>query len=174
MFWILMILVVLGALYAYINSRPNTMHVERQILIQAPDDIIFILINDLKNWKRWSPYENLDPAMKKTFSGADSGVGAIYGWDGNNKAGAGCVEFARSMPNALIGIVLTMIRPFSATNQVEFRLQSQRHGTLVTWAMDATPNFISKAMSLVMDLDKLIGGQFDEGLANLKRVSEAV
>jgi len=166
------IVVVVAAALAYAKSRPDAFHIERTTNIKAPPEKIFPLINDLHSWMAWSPYEKLDPAMKKTHSGAPSGKGAVYAWEGNMKAGAGSVEIADAAPPSRVNIKLHMIKPFAANNDVEFRLEPKGGGTDVTWAMDGKYIFITKVMGLFMNMDKMAGGQFEEGLANMKKVAE--
>jgi carbon monoxide dehydrogenase subunit G len=169
---VIAILVVIAAALVYASSRPDAFHVERTTNIKAPPEKIFPLIDDLHSWTAWSPYEKLDPAMKKTHSGAASGKGAVYAWEGNMQAGAGSIEIADTAPPSRVNIKLHMIKPFEGNNDVEFRLEPKGGGTDVTWAMDGKYNFLAKVMGLFMNMDKMVGGQFEEGLANLKKVAE--
>ena len=164
--------VLIAALLAYAQTRPSTFHVERTITIKAPPEKIFPLINDLHQWSAWSPYEKLDPAMKKTFSGAPSGKGAVYAWEGNMQAGAGTVEITDANSPSTINIALHMIKPFDGHNSVQFRLFNKGATTDVTWSMDGHYIFFTKLMGVFMNMDNMMGGQFDEGLANLKRATE--
>jgi hypothetical protein len=151
---------------------PNTFRVSRSININANSEKIFPLINDFQNWPKWSPYQKLDPMMQQTISPNSSGVGAIMKWDGNNKAGSGLIEIQKSEPNSLIAMRLEMLKPFSAVNEVEFNLKTEDSTTTVTWSMQGSMNFMSKLMDLFVGMDKLVGGQFSEGLENLKILGE--
>jgi uncharacterized protein YndB with AHSA1/START domain len=170
---VIIIAVLIAALFTFIASRPNTFRVERSVHINASAERIFPLINDFQEWPKWSPYEKMDPAMKRTYSGAERGQGAIYAWEGNARAGSGRMEILEAAPSSLVRIQLDFTKPFVAHNTAEFALRPTGSGTTVTWAMYGPQAFMNKAMSLVMSMDSLVGGQFDEGLANLKRVSES-
>jgi len=156
----------------YAATKPDTFQVQRSMLIAAPADKIFPLIDDLHNWQPWSPYEKRDPAMKKTFSGSERGKGAVYEWDGNRDVGKGSVEITDVSAPSRITIGLHMIEPFEGRNVVEFTLRPQAGGTNVTWAMHGPSPYISKVMGLVLDMDKMIGNDFEAGLANLKNIAE--
>ena len=164
--------VLIVGLLGLILSRPNTFRVERSLRINAAPEKIFTLIENFHEWPKWSPYEKMDPAMKRTYDGPDHGVGAIYAWDGNAQAGSGRMEILEAAPSSLVRIKLDFSKPFEAHNTAEFALRAEGSGAYVTWAMYGPQAFMNKAMSLVMSMDKLVGGQFEEGLANLKRVSE--
>lgn len=155
------------------SFQPDTFQVERSASINAPASVIFPYINDLKKWSSWSPYEKIDPAMKRTFSGADSGTGAIYEWDGNNDVGAGRMEIVAETPPSQIGIQLDFLRPMEGRNRVEFTLKETGGATQVTWSIQGPMAFLSKIMCLFFDMDKMIGGDYEAGLADLKKVSEA-
>jgi uncharacterized protein YndB with AHSA1/START domain len=150
--------------------RPPDLRVSRSATIDAPPSVVFPLINDLHHWDRWSPWEKLDPGMKKTFAGAPEGVGASYTWSGNNKVGEGTNTIVESRPDELVGMKLEFRRPFAGTNAVEFTLVPQGHQTVV---MNCKCNFIMKAVGLFMSMDKMCGAQFEEGLANLNTVVTA-
>ncbi|HEY0783961.1 MAG TPA: SRPBCC family protein [Thermoanaerobaculia bacterium] len=166
--WILALLVVavVGVLL-YATTRPDSFRVERQATIHAPADQIVPLLTDFHAWSRWSPWEKLDPAMKRTWSGAASGKGAAYAWDGNSKAGAGRMEITEASP-AKVAIQLDFSRPFTAHNLAEFTLEPQGDATRVTWAMSGPMPYVSKVMCVFIDMDKLIGKDFETGLANLQ------
>ena len=173
MFAILIILViVIAAVLVYAATRANDFTVSRSARIDAPAAAIFPLINDFKRWPEWSPYEKLDPAMKRTLSGAESGRGAVYAWEGNSKAGVGRMEISNSVPSSLVSLKLDFEKPFRANNSVDFSLTPLGGGTTVTWAMRGARPFIAKLMGLFMNFDKLIGKDFEAGLANLKRATE--
>jgi len=174
MFLLILIAVValIAGLLVFAGTRPDNFHVERSASIKAPPEKIFALIDDLHSWPLWSPYEKLDPAMRKTYSGAAAGKGAAFSWEGNAKAGAGRVEIAGSVPPSKVSINLDMIKPFLGHNKVEFSLTRKDSATDVTWAMGGQYAYIAKVMGLFMNMDKMVGGEFEEGLASLKKVAE--
>jgi hypothetical protein len=153
-------------------NKPDTFRVQRSVRIKAAPAKIFTFVNDFHNWAAWSPYEKLDPAMKRTFSGTPSGVGTIYAWEGNNKVGAGRMEIAESTPSSRISIKLDFLKPFEGHNTAEYLFVSQGDETEVTWAMYGPAPFYSKLMQVFCNLDNLIGRDFEAGLANLKAVSD--
>ena len=130
-------------------------------------------MNDLHHWQAWSPWGKIDPAMKETFAGAPAGVGAIYTWSGNSQVGEGRMTITESRPNELIRFNLEFLKPFKATNITEFTFKSDGNQTSVSWSMAGKKNFMFKAMGLFMDSDKMVGGDFERGLADLKSVAEA-
>ena len=130
------------------------------------------MVNDFHCWPEWSPWEKLDPAMKRTHGGPASGKGATYAWEGNGEAGAGSMEITLSAPASKVGIQLDFIKPFEGHNITEFTLTPQGEGTQVNWAMRGPPPFVSELMQVFFNLDTMIGKDFDEGLANLKALSE--
>jgi hypothetical protein len=135
-------------------------------------DEAFINVNDFHKWVGWSPWEALDPTMKKTYEGAPAGVGSIYSWVGNPKVGEGSMTIDRSEAPRLVGLKLEFFKPWKATNATTFSFDAEPEGTKVTWAMDGTNNFSAKAFSLFVSMDKLLGRDFERGLAALKRVAE--
>jgi hypothetical protein len=163
--------VVVVVLAVVIALQPATFHVERSVAIAAPPERAFSQVADFRQWATWSPFDKLDPDMKKTYTGAPSGVGAIYAWAGNGKAGEGRMTIEESTPTK-IGIKLEFLKPFEATNRATFSFIPTGSGTKVTWAMDGKNNFMSKAFHLVMDMDKLVGGDFERGLAAMKANAE--
>ena len=167
------VLVVLIAVLAIIATRPGDFRIQRSAQISAPGDVVFSIINDLRQWEKWSPYDKRDPAMKKTFEGPSAGPGAIYGWNGNDKVGAGRMTIVESKPGELVSTKLQFFRPFACTNQVNFILVPSGTGTQVTWAMNGKNSFMGKAMSLLMNMDKMVGKDFEQGLANLNAVVRA-
>jgi len=152
--------------------RPDIFRVQRSATIKAPPEKIFAFINDYKLWGVWSPYEKLDPAMKRTFGGPASGKGSKYAWEGNNNVGAGSMEILESTPSSKILIKLDFLKPFEAHNTAEFTLVPSGDTTTVTWAMQGPVPFHFKIVHLFMNVDKMVGGQFDEGLASLKAAAE--
>jgi hypothetical protein len=152
-------------------TKPDSFQVQRSASLQAPPEKVIGLIDDFHNWGSWSPWEKLDPAMKKTYSGAGAGAGSVYAWEGNSKVGAGRMEILDVTP-AKVTIKLDFIRPFEGHNVAEFTLAPQGGATQVTWAMHGPTPFISKVMQVFVSMDKLIGGDFERGLANMKAVAE--
>lgn len=155
-----------------ILMRPATFHIERSITMAAPPDNAFAQVNDFHAWPAWSPWENLDLQMKKTFEGPPAGVGAKYAWAGNDKVGEGRMTLERSDRPSLIGIKLEFVKPFAATNETTFTFASAAGGAKVTWAMDGENSFMAKAASLFMDMDKMVGADFERGLAAMKTAAE--
>ena len=153
--------------------RPSEFRVERAATISAPPPVVFAQVNDFRKWDAWSPYARRDPAMKKSFEGAPAGVGAIYRWSGNHEVGEGRTTIIESRPHDLIRIKLEFVRPFAATNTAEFTFRPEGERTAVTWSLAGRNNFIARAMGLVMNMDKMIGGDFETGLAQMKSVAEA-
>ncbi len=166
------ILVAVVAILIYATTKPDTFRVERTSTIKAPPEKVFALIDDFHRWTIWSPYENKDPDMKRTHSGAASGKGAIYEWDGNKNVGKGRMEVIESSPPSRIVIKLDFLAPFEAHNTAEFTLQAQGDSTQVTWAMYGPANYVSKLMTVFFSMDKMVGDDFAIGLANLKAAAE--
>jgi uncharacterized protein YndB with AHSA1/START domain len=169
---LLIILLVVAAVAIYAATRPNSFRVERSLLISASPERIFALINDFHAWTKWSPYENLDPNLQRSYSGAASGQGAAYAWQGNGKAGKGSMTIAQSQPPSHIAIDLDFIKPFRATNKVDFTIAPEGGAARVTWAMQGQWPYMAKLMGLFMNMDNLIGRDFEKGLANLKAETE--
>jgi uncharacterized protein YndB with AHSA1/START domain len=155
-----------------IAGRPDEFTISRSADISVPPEKVFPHVNDLRQWKTWSPWAGLDPGMKSTFSGADAGAGAVMAWDGNNKVGAGKMAITESRPCDLIRFRLDFQKPMQATNTVEFTFRHAGGQTVVTWSMAGKNNLTGKLFGLFMDFDKMCGGQFERGLASLKSVAE--
>ena len=166
------VLLIIAAL-AFIATRPADFRIERSAQVDAPRDVVFSVINDLRRWSEWSPYDKRDPNMKKTFEGASSGPGAIYTWGGNNQVGQGRMTIVASKPGELVSMKLEFSRPFKCTNEVNFKLAPSGGGTRVNWIMDGKNNFMTKAISLFMNMDKMVGKDFEQGLVNLNSVAQA-
>ena len=167
-------LVVVGAGVAgVVATRPSEFRVVRSTTIAAPAPVIFAQVNDFHRWDAWNPWAKVDPAMKQTYEGAPAGVGAVYTWAGNREAGEGRMTIIESRPNDLIRVRLEFLKPFAGTSIATFTFKPEGPGTLVTWSMAGENNFIAKAVHLVMDMDKMIGGNFEKGLAQMKTVAEA-
>jgi len=160
------------AVLAYAATRPDSFRIERSAVIKAPPEKIFGFVNDLHQWTGWSPWEKIDPALKRTYSGPQGGKGAAYAWEGNSKVGSGRMEITEAAPPSKIVIKLDFLKPFDAHNTAEFTFARQGDATTVTWAMYGPSPYISKVMGMVFSMDKMAGGQFEQGLANLKSISE--
>jgi hypothetical protein len=157
---------------AVVALQPSEFRVARSATIAAPAPVVFAEVNDFRKWEAWSPWAKLDPAMKKGYTGAASGTGAVYAWSGNGEVGEGRTTITESRPHDLVRIKLEFVRPFAATNAVEFTFKPDGDRTAVTWSMTGRNGFMAKAAGLVMDMDKMVGGQFESGLAQLKAVAE--
>src|SRR5882757_5057016 len=155
-----------------VATRPAAFHIERSASVAAPPEVVFAQVNDFHAWSAWSPWEKLDPQLKRSYEGAAAGPGSMYGWTGNDKVGEGRMTIEKSDKPSLVVIKLEFLKPFAATNTATFTFDRAPEGTKVTWAMDGTNNFMAKAASLFMDMDKMIGGDFDRGLAAMKTVAE--
>jgi hypothetical protein len=153
-------------------NKPVTFRVQRAASIKAPAERIFPLINDFHQWGGWSPWEQKDPAMKRTFSGADSGKGAVYAWEGDKNVGTGRMEILDTSVPTKIVIKLDFFKPFEAHNTAEFTMLPQGDATNLTWLMHGPAPFMHRVMQLFMNFDKLIGKDFEAGLANLKKLTE--
>lgn len=167
------LLVFLGVFAAVVATRPDDFRVTRSLLISAPADRVFQQVNDLHKWEAWSPWAKLDPNGKTSYAGPASGAGAAFSWDGNSQVGEGTMTITESRPTQFLQFRLDFRRPMTATNTAEFVFAPQGDQTKVTWTMYGRNNFLGKAVSLVMNCDKMIGGQFETGLAQLKAVAEA-
>lgn len=166
------IVVIVVVLVVIIALQPSEFRVARSGKISAPAAKIFAHVNDLHLWESWSPWEKVDPALKRTYEGAEKGVGAIYSWAGNNDVGEGRMTVIESKPDELIRIQLEFFKPYEGKSTAEFTFEPAGDQTLVTWSMTGTNNFLGKAMCLVMNMDQMIGGQFEKGLAGLKTIAE--
>jgi hypothetical protein len=167
----LVIAVAIAGFLLYASTRPNSFRYQRTARLNAPPEAIFPLINDYKNWTLWSPYEHRDPALKRTFSGAPAGRGAVYAWEGNKNVGSGRMEIIDTSPSKII-IKLDFFSPFKANNVAEFTLEPKGGATDVTWTMYGPVPFIGKIMHLIIDCDKMVGKDFATGLENMKAVAE--
>ena len=169
---LVVIVVVVAALLGYAATRPDTFSVQRAASIKAPPEKIFPLIDDFHRWTVWSPWEKLDPDMKRTFSGSAAGKGAAYAWQGNSKVGEGRMEILDDPAPSKIVIKLDFIKPFEGHNTATFLLVPKGEVTDVTWTMDGPSPFVSKLIGVFMNMDKMIGNDFETGLANLKAAAE--
>lgn len=166
------VLVAVVGILIYAATRPDSFRIERTAGIKAPPEKIFALINDLHQWTAWSPWEKIDPALKRTYGGAASGKGATYAWEGNSKVGSGSMEIMETVPSSRITIKLDFAKPLEAHNTAEFRLERAGDATTVTWAMFGPSPYLSKVMGLVFSMESMVGGSFEQGLANLKAIAE--
>jgi len=166
------VVVLLAALLVFAATRPDTFRVQRATNIKAPPEKIFPLIADFHSWGSWSPWEKLDPAMKRTHSGAANGKGAVYAWEGSGKVGAGRMEITQSSPPSRVIIKLDFIKPFEGHNIAEFALQAQGDSTNLTWAMHGPNPYIAKVMQIFFSMDSMVGKDFEAGLANMKAIAE--
>lgn len=160
------------AVLIYAATKPDTFHVQRATRIKATPEKIFPFINDLHAWLGWSPYEQKDPDLKRSFSGSRQGPGAVYAWDGNREIGQGSMTITETSPPSRLTIQLDFIRPFEGSNIVEFSLEPEGEDTKVTWAMHGASPYIAKLMSIFFSMDKMIGQDFEAGLASLKIIAE--
>ena len=157
-------------------TKPDRFSVQREITVRAPAEKVFPLINDFHRWVAWSPWEHRDPVLKRSYSGAESGKGAVYGWDGNKNVGSGRMEILESSVASKIVIQLDFLKPFEAHNTAEFTMLPQGDGsnatTDINWQMHGPAPFMSKVMQVFMNVDRMVGKDFEIGLANLKRLTE--
>ena len=174
MFKVIGITVVVAAAAVLVTAafQPSRFQVQRSVTIAAPPERIFALISDFRRWDAWSPYEKLDPAMKRRFSGAERGAGAVYQWEGNAKAGKGRMEIVSAPAPSQVTIKLDFLKPFEAHNVATFALEPHGGTTSVTWAMDGPTPYVGKIIHLFVDMNRLVGQDFETGLANLKTIAE--
>jgi len=167
------LLLALAALLLFAASRPDTFSVARSLRVQAPADRVFALIANMPASQRWNPFMKKDPAVKLTFSGPESGPGATCDFDGNNEVGAGRVTITSVSVPTEVSMTLDMTKPMQAHNAVVFTLQAEGDGTRVTWAMNGAQPYLGKLVGVIFNMDKMVGGEFDKGLADLKALAEA-
>jgi hypothetical protein len=165
--------IIVVAFLVVVALQPSEFRIARSTVIAAPAPRIFGQVNDFHNWEKWSPWEKRDPAMKRLYEGAPAGTGAVYRWDGNKEVGTGTMTIVESRPSELIRIKLEFLKPFRATNAAEFTFKPESDRTAVTWSMTGNNNFIAKAVHLFINIDKMVGDDFDRGLAQMKQVAEA-
>jgi uncharacterized protein YndB with AHSA1/START domain len=168
----LTVAVSVAALLAYAATKPDTFRVERATHVDAPPDAVFALVEDFRSWAAWSPFEKLDPAMKKAYEGAPRGEGAVYDWEGNAKAGAGRMSIVEASAPVKVVVRLEFRKPFESQSTAEFTMDADGGGTKVTWAMHGPSPFVSKVMGVFVDMDRVIGKDFEAGLASLKSIAE--
>ena len=165
--------IIISVLAVVVALQPAEFRVARSATVSAPAQVVYAQVEDLRKWEAWNPWQKIDPAMKLTFAGPATGPGASYSWVGNNQVGEGRLTIIESRPNDLVRIKLEFMKPFAATNTAQFTFKPEGDKTAVTWSMQGNNNFIAKALHLVMNMDKMVGGQFEKGLADMKLVAEA-
>jgi uncharacterized protein YndB with AHSA1/START domain len=170
---LIVLVAIVVVLVAVVAVQPSEFRVVRSATMSAPAPAVFAQVNDLHNWEAWSPWAKLDPAMKQTYEGAPAGTGAMTAWAGNNQVGEGRMTITESRPSDLIRIKLDFLKPFASTATAEFTFEPEGNQTVVTWSMTGENNFFAKAVHLVMDMDEMVGGQFEKGLAQMKSKVEA-
>jgi uncharacterized protein YndB with AHSA1/START domain len=170
------IVIVIAALIAgvliFAATKPDTFRVQRAASIKAPPEKVFALINDFKRWDAWSPWEKKDPAMKRTFGATTAGKGAAYAWEGNHDVGQGSMEIVESITPNKVALKLDFVKPFEAHNMVVFTLEPKGGMTNATWAMEGPVPYFAKIIHVFLDMDSMVGKDFEAGLANLKAAAE--
>ena len=165
--------VIIAVLGIVVAIQPAEFAVVRSAIMSAPPQVVFAQVDDLRKWEAWNPWQKVDPAMKLTFAGPPTGPGASYSWAGNNDVGEGRLTITESRPNDLVRIKLEFMKPFTATNIATFTFKPEGNQTAVTWSMEGHNNYLAKALHLFMNMDSMVGGQFEKGLADMKKVAEA-
>jgi hypothetical protein len=165
--------VIIVVLAIVIAIQPGDFRVARSATMSAPPQVIFAQVDDLRKWEAWNPWQKVDPAMKLTFAGPPAGPGASYSWAGDKNVGEGRLTITESRPNDLVRIKLEFMKPFAATNIATFTFKPKGNQTAVTWSMEGKNNYFAKALHLVMNMDRMVGGEFEKGLADMKKVAEA-
>lgn len=166
------IVVLIGIFLGLVLTRPDEFRITRTTTMNAPASAIFPQVNDLHNWTAWSPWAKRDPNMKATFEGSSAGPGAVYSWAGNKEVGEGRMTIVENRPNELVRIKLEFFKPFAATNLVDFTFLPKGSQTEVSWSMYGRNSFMGKVMSLLMDMDKMCGTDFEKGLADMRAIVE--
>ena len=169
----LLLAVGVAGLLVYAATRPDRFRIERSAVIKAPPEKIFPHVNDFKAWTAWSPWEKIDPALKRSYSGPPSGKGAAYAWEGNKNVGSGSMEITESVAPSRIVLRLDFLKPFEAHNTTEFTFVPQGDATTVSWAMFGPSPYMSKLMGIFFNMERMVGGQFEQGLANLRALAES-
>lgn len=166
------VVVAIAVILLWAATQPGTFRIQRTAVINAKAEKVFAQINDFHKWGAWSPWEKIDPSMKRDFSGPVSGVGSVYAWEGNGRIGSGRMEITESVPGSKVGINLDFLKPFEAHNRAEFTIEPQGRSVQVTWAMSGPVPYFAKIIHLFFNMDKMVGGQFETGLSNLKAAAE--
>jgi len=170
---IVVIVLVVAIFCVVVAMQPSHYHIERSATMNAPAPVVFNQVNDFHKWDAWSPWAKLDPNIKTTYEGAPAGTGAMYSWTGNSQVGEGRMTITDSKPAELVKIKLEFVKPFAAINATNFMFTSQGNQTGVKWTMDGDNTFVGKAFGLFMNMDKMVGGDFEKGLAQMKAVTES-
>jgi len=168
---VVLLAATVAVLLIYAATKPDSFRVQRVASIKAPPEKIFALVNDLPRHREWSPWEQKDPAMKRTYSGPTSGKGAVYEWDGNKDIGQGRMEIVESAPTRIV-YAMHFIKPFEARNTAEITLEPKGDTTIVTWAIYGPSPYMTKVFTIFCSMDKMIGAEFETGLAKLKSLTE--
>ncbi|HEY2413472.1 MAG TPA: SRPBCC family protein [Pirellulaceae bacterium] len=166
------LVVMLGLFLIIVAMQPGEFRITRSATMKAAPATVFAEVNDFHKWEAWSPWAKLDPNAKAVFAGPESGEGAKFSWSGNDKVGEGTQTIVESKPEERIRIRLDFEKPMKDTSEAEFTFKPQDDQTQVTWSMSGKKNFVGKAVCMFMNMDKMIGGEFDKGLASLKRIVE--
>lgn len=170
---LLIVIIAIVGVLALATVQPDAFRVERSALIKAPPEKVYGLIEDLHRWSAWSPWEKKDPAMQRSFTGAERGAGAKYAWNGNKEVGQGSMLITEATPSSRVAIDLDFVKPFEGHNKVEFTLTPDGDSTTVNWAMSGPMPFISKVICLFVNMDRMIGKDFEAGLASMKAAAES-
>jgi uncharacterized protein YndB with AHSA1/START domain len=168
----IVVVVLIAAVLVFAATKPDTFRVERAMSIKAPPEKVFALIDDFQRWGSWSAWEKVDPAMKRTYSGAATGKGAVYAWEGDGSIGAGRMEITEASPPSKVTIQLDFLKPIEGHNVAEFTLDAKGDSTNVTWAMHGPNRYIGKVISIFLSMDRMIGEKFEQSLVNLKSIAE--
>jgi carbon monoxide dehydrogenase subunit G len=168
----IVVVALIAGVLIFAATKPDIFRVQRAASIKAPPEKIFALINDFHRWDAWSPWEKKDPAMKRTYGGATSGKGAVYAWEGNKDVGQGRMEIAESSPPSKLTLKLDFVKPFEAHNIVAFTLEPRGDATNVTWAMQGDTPYFAKIIHVFINMDDMVGKDFESGLAKLKAAAE--
>ena len=171
---LLLLVAAIAVLLLYATTRPDSFSMQRELLVKAPPEKVYPLITDFgaAGWRLWSPWEKIDTDMKRTQSGAATGQGAVYAWEGNDKVGAGRMEITDAQAPTAVTIKLDFLKPFEAHNVAKFTLVPQGDGTRVTWAMSGPSSYLVKVMHIFFDMDAMVGKDFEAGLQGIKAQAE--
>ena len=172
-FILICLAVIIIALAVFVAMQPDDFRVTRSATVSAPAAAVFAHVNDLRKWEAWNPWQKKDPTMRLTYAGPPAGPGASYSWAGNNEVGEGRLTITESRPGELVRLKLEFMKPFTATNTADFTFKPEGDKTAVTWSMEGKNNYLAKALHLVMNMDKMVGGDFEKGLADMKVAAEA-
>ena len=173
--WFLIAVAAIVVIFLIVVAlQPSDFRVERSATMRASAPAAFAQVNDFQNWRAWSPWEKVDPALKRSYDGPQAGTGAVYAWQGNKDVGEGRMTITESRPGELVRIKLEFFKPFAATNATEFTFKpAGADSTAVTWTMTGRNNFLSKAMCLFVNMDRMVGGMFEQGLARMRSIVES-